>query len=501
MKAAIRDLRGSADHLFKIWLTFKRMGLDIDRPAIVVDTANSTTALEFLFGGALSSGEFFVPFARTPRFMTIKSDASRSIIQTTAQRWASSGSVVTVDPSDYIDFRPTTDGDISVRPGRRYPLGLGHGKNGFAPDEDLRLSVPIHALAAWIGRTTPIPDDADGADFLVNAMLDDLSITAQERDLVFCNDDLPLSFQGAVLSRDELNTICRAQLDDKSEPVVEMHRESFTEYSRRVRRMSPDLEKPQWLRRNPEDGLGALVEQGHRAILLYGPPRSGKTRLVDRMWPRANANRITIQIHDGWSYEHLIQGMKPGGEGDWDWVDGPLKSAIESGVEIIVLEEANRTALSQALGEVFSLIETAYRGKQNAIVLRNGEPFWIPEETTILFTMNTVDRSTEDIDDALLGRVALLECPASGSALQAMLTEMGVDEEDRTSILELYGEILTVYPLGHGYFADLPQPLDGGGVLTHYVSRIRPVLQIALGDSHADELANIDNLVDQLFAH
>lgn len=125
--------------------------------------------------------------------------------------------------------------------------------------------------------------------------------------------------------------------------------------------------------------------------MLYGPPRTGKTRLIDQIEPRNSEVRCTIQIHDGWGYDNLIQGLKPDADGKWHWEDGPLKAAIEGGKKFIVLEEINRTVISQALGEVFSLIEDSYRGEANAITLRNGQKFSISDD--VIFVMTRI-RST-----------------------------------------------------------------------------------------------------------
>jgi len=101
IKEAIADLRGTANHLLKIWLVLKAMGLSEDTP-VAIDTSNSTPYLKELFSCGDPDGSFYIPFSHTARFAFMKSDASRSIIQTTLQRWATSGSVVTCDPSAFL---------------------------------------------------------------------------------------------------------------------------------------------------------------------------------------------------------------------------------------------------------------------------------------------------------------------------------------------------------------------------------------------------------------
>ncbi len=172
---------------------------------------------------------------------------------------------------------------------------------------------------------------------------------------------------------------------------------------------------------------------------------------------RDNESRSTIQIHEGWGYDHLIEGFMPDSNGVWKWADGALKRAIKGGKKFIVLEEANRTALSAALGEVFSLIEDQYRGEGNGLILRSGERFHIPDDVVIVLTMNTIDKSTEEVDDALLGNLACVEFPPRSESLHALLEERGVTGGLQESLLELFTAIQDVYPLGHGYFSGLPE--------------------------------------------
>ena len=125
IKQAVLQIRGTANHLLKIWFVLKMMGMD-EKTGVIVDTGNSTPAIKRLFSCGAPDRSFYIPFSHTPRFAFMKSDASRSIIQTTLQRWATSGSVVTCDPSSFLKI--VNEGDkLEVRPGRQYPLGLGHG--------------------------------------------------------------------------------------------------------------------------------------------------------------------------------------------------------------------------------------------------------------------------------------------------------------------------------------------------------------------------------------
>lgn len=255
-------------------------------------------------------------------------------------------------------------------------------------------------------------------------------------------------------------------------------------------------DQPLWLRRAPEDALQKTIAAGATAVLLYGPPRTGKTRAIDAIASRAHTSRETIQINDGWGYDNLVEGFRPSTDGSWIWVDGPLKTAIESEKHFIVLEEVNRTNFTQAVGEVFSLIEEAYRGAANAIRLRSGKKFFIPASTVFLMTMNTLDKSTEDIDDAMMGRFSAIEFPPRVEDLTTMLGVQRIGSDTAARVRELFAFIQDFYPLGHGYFAALTPSTD---FLNFYLGRIRPVLENHFRNYRPENLALIDNKVDDLF--
>lgn len=496
---ALERMYGTAGHLLKIWLTLKQMGLAIDASPIEINTSNSTPSLQRLFSYGAKDNGFYVPFAHTPRYLVMKHDAARSIIQTNIQRWASSGSVVTCDPTGFLDFSGGEGTKLHVSTGRQYPFGLGSGESGFALKDDARVALPITSFAIWYGRKSSIPVGVDPGSFLVNEMLRNLRISAPEKAVIFVEDNIVVETQSSVLSDDDIFNACQSFVSGQREASIKFNDEEFGTYERRVRSMASGLDLPVWLRTSPEETVRELLETGSVAILLYGAPRTGKTRLIDSIVARDSERRCTIQIHDGWGYDHLIEGFKPISNDNWGWEAGPLKAAIENGKTFIVLEEINRAAISQALGEVFSLIEGTYRGVVNGINLRSGKQFSIPENVVFLMTMNTVDKSTEDVDDALLGRIAAVEFPPRAEDLSLMLTANGIPVNIREQLGQLFAEILKAYPLGHGYFSGLKGEVNNRQIIGYYKTRVRPVLANFFGALKRQDLAKIDNLVDEMF--
>ncbi|CAB5114051.1 5-methylcytosine-specific restriction enzyme B [Burkholderia cenocepacia] len=495
IKLALIALRGTADSMLKVWFTIKKMGFTRDR-SVLIDTSNPTEAVERLFsyGASDTAKEYFVPFATTRSDLTMGKDAPRTVIQTNIKKFHDS--TVGFDPRSFLRIERDVSGSwkVSAQPG--YPQGLGLNKDGFAKGDTQRVALPLRAWATWYGRRTPVPiEEVDPVDYLVRLMISDLNIDAEERAVIFVDDvEFKPHFEGEMIESEKLRGLVEEAFSgaaDSREDRV-FHLDERT-YQRRLAAIRTRSIGPRWISGEPLDQLKTALEMS-KAVLLYGPPRTGKTRAVMNLFK--NLSPTVIQIHDGWGYENLVVGLKSDGKGGFGWREGPLTEAIRAKAGVIVLEEANRTQLSQALGEVFSLLEDAYRGDQFKIELRSGDFISIDRETVFVFTMNTLDNSTEEVDDALLGRVASVEFPPRVEDLRDMLFEKEIPERDVDSIVEFFAGVQEKYPLGHGYFARLKR---GDDYRAYYLAFIRPVLQKHFRHRGA-ELTELDLLAEELLS-
>ncbi|KRF35506.1 hypothetical protein ASG96_18960 [Terrabacter sp. Soil810] len=120
----------------------------------------------------------------------------------------------------------------------------------------------------------------------------------------------------------------------------------------------------------------------------------------------------------------------------------------------------------------------------------------MPEETVFFFTINNVDKSTEDLDDALFGRLRAIDFPPRIEALTGILTAGGINTSTQLGLglLTFFQRLQAHYPLGHGYFAGLTASSD---MPLYYMTAIRPLLANHFAAYQPTTLNEIDTLFDE----
>lgn len=330
LSLALKQLAGTAGTQFRIWMVLKHVGLTHESP-VTITTRSTDDSLVRLFGCGHPDGKLFTPYVSIPSDRFMASDAGRSIIQTTVKQWADGTGVYL--PTEYLNVEQLPQqGNIKpykVSTRRSYPEGLGIGKNGFSHTEGGRVSVPKQALAIWYGRQTAIPEDQEPVDYLLKNLRTDLGLSPVEEECVFVDKYIPTSMRSAALSDSEIFALI-GRLATSEYTSVELPA-SRAEHIDNIRSKQTMSTQPRFLTTAPEVTLKSVIDSGAKAILLSGPPRTGKTRAIDLIIPRGDPSRVSIQIHDGWTYEHLIQGLRPQADNSFAYVLGPLADAIKTG--------------------------------------------------------------------------------------------------------------------------------------------------------------------------
>src|SRR5207244_2683387 len=115
----------------------------------------------------------------------------------------------------------------------------------------------------------------------------------------------------------------------------------------------------------------------------------------------------------------------------------------ESQRYVLIIDEINRADLSKVFGEVFTCLE--YRG-QPVKLLYSREPFIMPPNVIIIGTMNTIDRSTTDLDFALRRRFYFFEVPPRLERLEQILIQNGVNDNLKDLLKRAFQLVLNLPP-------------------------------------------------------
>lgn len=151
-------------------------------------------------------------------------------------------------------------------------------------------------------------------------------------------------------------------------------------------------------------------------IVLQGPPGTGKTRTAKSVADKIGTKTFFTQFHAETSFSDFIFGIRPDTENqelryreNLGSFSEALKYAVEHKNEkaILIIDEINRANLSNVLGPIFYLFEHKMDISNVEIeIAPNFKVTKLPENFSVIATMNTADRSLAVVDFALRRRFA-----------------------------------------------------------------------------------------------
>ena len=228
-------------------------------------------------------------------------------------------------------------------------------------------------------------------------------------------------------------------------------------------------------------------------ILLSGVAGTGKTLIALAAAQKHAGHPLfvkEIQFHPSFSYDDLIEGLRPTGSGGFEpragifleWNQAALLDPDHR--YVLLIEEFTRANITGVLGELMTYLEHRDRFFETPITRQRVR---VAKNLTVLATMNPRDRSALEIDDALIRRLRLLSCPPSIEQLREMLQNSlpgkGENDPERqimTGLVRLFEETKQKHPetfeemmpFGHGMFANMRSVRDLYHVWHHRIKHL-----------------------------
>jgi 5-methylcytosine-specific restriction protein B len=212
-------------------------------------------------------------------------------------------------------------------------------------------------------------------------------------------------------------------------------------------------------------------------IVLQGPPGTGKTRTAKEVAEKINAKTFFTQFHAETNFSDFIFGIRPDlNNKELSYKENlgsfteALKYAEKNDKEkvLLIIDEINRANLSNVLGPIFYLFEHKMDKSNVEIEISPGFKInKLPDNFSVIATMNTADRSLAVVDFALRRRFAWYNLkPRVLNGKKKKLENISVNEiensnsfffnEDFIAISEIFewfasSNELSLQP-GQGYF-------------------------------------------------
>ena len=281
-----------------------------------------------------------------------------------------------------------------------------------------------------------------------------------------------------------------------------------------------------------EDYRRLIEEAGTTNLIFHGAPGTGKTYTVLKAIAELLGHDVEgdhtpkdffaqlsddeserfgfVQFHPSYDYTDFVEGLRPSkrtGE-DFELRAGTFmrfcakarKDHDRSHHYYFLIDEINRGDVSNIFGELFFLLDGGYRGVGVSTqyenlhddgfadeYLRSGESdhtehpkFSIPENVTIIGTMNDIDRSVDSFDFAMRRRFRFIDY-----TWQSSRECFGIDpHSDTGKLMETMNDTIAQteglgeeYALGAAYFQDLDESAGDRARATVWDTKVGPLLR------------------------
>jgi 5-methylcytosine-specific restriction protein B len=353
-------------------------------------------------------------------------------------------------------------------------IGFGVGTRGLSPDEGI-LMRPGHrrriaALRRYLARlgveAWTKPDPAALGTVVPKTVRErfpgfEKTFTRYGREM-YCNAVVPRD--DATLARRVVQAFLDLYAYERNWQVLKA---AESEYATVLGALRADL-----FISPSSDSVNELLRR-RRFVVLQGPPGTGKTRLAREVLKRHfDDHGMTVQFHPAVTYEDFVVGLSPNEKAGTlqfhvrtGWLLEAFAKAKE-GPALLLIDEVNRADLGKVLGEAIYLFEAGEIGGPGGRLIRLPHPVdgerdvRVPETFFLLATMNTADRSIQNMDLAVRRRFAFVTVPPSRQVVEENAPPASLAFFDRLAdvfVEHAPDDALDLIP-GHAYFLAKDEP-------------------------------------------
>jgi 5-methylcytosine-specific restriction protein B len=233
-----------------------------------------------------------------------------------------------------------------------------------------------------------------------------------------------------------------------------------------------------------EEKLLELFDISHQ-IILSGPPATSKSFIAKSIG--SNFKKVFhMQFHPQTSYNEFIGGYKVNGS-DVEYKEGVLLKIINeinddgnpSHRFLLIIDEINRTNLSQVFGEVIQCLDRDYSVR---LTTKNNESveFSLPKNLFIIGTQNSSDRTLGSMDFALKRRFLKVNLYPDSDLLLSLCSSQNNMNSILSNLLHKINENLLQttknidFQIGHALFLDTEE-VDGEGKFIWTYSKLEKI--------------------------